>query len=345
MQPCPIPWPSRKEAFRPGAVTLAFTLLLCCVFVTPVPAAPNSADKPADLTLIMSISPFSSPFVVALEKGYFAESGLNVKVKEVIGGHRAAKALFQGEGDIATSSETIVMRNSFERNDFSVFCTFVTSTNHSKLVTRKDTGIRTVSDLTGKRIGTVTGASAHFFLDELLILNSIDADSVELVHINPESAATVLAEGSVDAVAVWEPWAHLSVQALGDKAVIVPHEKIYIETFNALTTKAFAQARPDLLKKVLRGLLRAVTFIREHPQAAQEMVARRFDKDLSIIQTIWKNFEFDISLDQWLITTLEAEARWAMRRNLVAQSPLPDYLDFLLVAPLKEVAKDKVNLF
>ena len=58
----------------------------------------------------------------------------------------------------------------------------------------------------------------------------------------------------------------------------------------------------------------------------------------------WDGFEFRLQLSQSLITTLEAEARWALRRRLVPAGEVPDYLDLVRTEPLKKLAPRAVNL-
>jgi sulfonate transport system substrate-binding protein len=236
------------------------------------------------------------------------------------------------------------MFNSFKRSDFLVFGTFVTSYNDIKIIARRESGIRQISDLVGRTVGTVTGASAQFFLDEALTLSGLDSTKVNVVHVHPEKTTSALNEGLVDAVVVWEPWVHLTMKELGNRVVLIPHNNFYLETFNALTTSSFAKDHPDVLDKVLHGLIQAVDFISKHPDEAQKIVAQYFKKDLSIIQATWKDFDFNVILEQWFLNTLESEARWAIERGLVA-GDTPNYLDFIHTHALRRVAKDKVNIF
>ena len=62
-----------------------------------------------------------------------------------------------------------------------------------------------MADLAGMTVGTVTGASAQFFLDETLFLAGVDGAEVDVIHVNPEDSSTTLASGKVDAVVIWEP--------------------------------------------------------------------------------------------------------------------------------------------
>ena len=87
-------------------------ILLVSVFIT------NNifAVEKAIVRVAMSLTPLSSPFIIAKEKGYFKELGLEVEIIKVKGGNLALKTVFDGHADIATSSEAVVMFNSSHQN-------------------------------------------------------------------------------------------------------------------------------------------------------------------------------------------------------------------------------------
>ena len=88
----------------------------------------SAAAAPAEpLRLSLSLTPLSLPFFVANSQGYFAAEGLQLKITEVTGGHRTMQQLEEGSADLATSSEAVVMFNSFQHDDFAIIASFVTS--------------------------------------------------------------------------------------------------------------------------------------------------------------------------------------------------------------------------
>lgn len=308
-------------------------------------AIPAGAEEKKRVTVAMSVTPLSAPIIIAKNKGYFAKNGLDVTTKDYIGGVRSITAVFEGKADIATASEAVVMFNSFKRSDFAIVCTFVASDNDVKIITRKDSGIRTVRDLAGRRVGTVTGASSQFFLDETLLLAGVDNSRVDVVHFNPEDSPSSLARRDVDASVIWEPLAYLTKRKLGDQAVEVPHDKTYRETFNAVILQNYAARNPDILERFVRALVQATEFIQAHPKQSQRIVAARINSDIEFIAAVWGDFEFGISLHQWLLTTLEKEARWAIGRRLVPARDIPNYLDFLHLEVLNRVRPEAVTVF
>ncbi|GAB6043409.1 ABC transporter substrate-binding protein [Endothiovibrio diazotrophicus] len=308
--------------------------------------AVGAEERPAPpVNVAVSVTPLSAPFLLADDYGDFAAEGLEVRLHEVIGGHRTARMLFDGEADIATSSEVVAMFNSFKRRDFRLFCTFVSSTNDVKLLTRSDSGIDAIEGLAGHRVGTVTGASAHFFLDEVAALSGVDPARLEVIHIAPEETGDALIRGRVDAVAMWEPWIHLARQRFGPAVRLLPHDRPYIETFNALVMEGYARDHPQVLEKVTRALIRAVQRLRAQPQPSIARVAARLKMNPAVVAAVWRDLDFDVTLNQSLLNTMESEARWAIDRKLVDGDTLPNYLDLLYLPALRRVAPEKVGIF
>lgn len=293
----------------------------------------------------MSLTPLSAPFIIAEDQKFFIQELVDVHITDFIGGHRTAKALFSGDFELATSSEVVVMFNSFARDDFSLLVSFVSSNNDIKMLSRRDIGIRDIADLVGHRVGIVSGSAAQFYFEEALLVAGVESDIVEMVHIEPEAMLKALSDRSVDAIVIWEPLAYQISESMKDDVLILPNDKVYTETFNALVMRDFAQKNPDILASVITALEKAIEFINKNPQRAQKIVAERLGEDVNLIEAIWSDFSFELSLHQWLLTTLEAQARWATQRRLVEQSEIPNYLMFLDASILDQVKPDSVTLF
>ena len=116
-----------------GPWRLVAAAVLALAACAPAVAAP--------LVLALSKTPLSLPFYVAERHGLFAAEGLELQIREVIGGHRALQQVLAGQADLATCSEAVVMFTSFQSRDFALLASFVTSTDDVKLVAGPGSGI------------------------------------------------------------------------------------------------------------------------------------------------------------------------------------------------------------
>ena len=315
---------------------LAQTLMvLLCALCSTALAVP--------LRLSLSLTPLSLPFFVADNQGYFAAEGVPIALNEVVGGHRTMQQLLEGSADLATSSEAVVMFNSFQRSDFAIIASFVTSEDDVKIITRADTGITTPRQLAGKTVATVTGAASHYYLDTLLLFNGVDPKKVQLRNLAPEAMADALKNKAVDAIAIWEPIPFKALQAVPG-ARMLPKSSTYRLTFNLIARKSLLGTRDAELAGVLRALERAQEYIYDNPLQAKAILRKRLQLDQAFIDWIWSRYSYRLSLDQSLLTTLEGEARWARQEGLVKVDRSPNYLNFVYADPLLKVRPSAVSI-
>jgi NitT/TauT family transport system substrate-binding protein len=298
------------------------------------------------IRIAMAVTPLSAPFMVAHERGYFAQHGLvQVTLTPYVGGHRALKAMLEGEADIATASDLPTMFHSFVRDDYAVLFTFVTSDYDVKVITRRDTGVHVAADFADKTIGATFGTSSHFFLNSFLVYHQVNPDRVHITHVSPEDMTLSLQNGTVDAVATWEPFAYKTVKALGQNAIVISHpEGIYKETFNALAQKQFISSHQEVIHRLTQAITVAIDFMRNNEAESQKIVRGFLADQTEFLAAIWKDFVFDIGLHQSLIVTLENEARWAINNGLVGGTQIPNYLRYLYLDGLKAVRPEAISI-
>lgn len=283
---------------------------------------------------------------VAENKGYFKDEGLDVEIKGFESGKASFVAMLEGKGiDISTVAPTPIMFQSFKRDDFSVLGTFTYSYEDVKVIGRKDRKIATADDLKGKKIGTPYGTTGQFFVEAFLTHNGLSASDVQVVDISPSSLPAAIQEGKVDAIVIWEPHAYKAQQILADNAVTLPSSNVYKETFNFMAMNSFAKRNPQALEKFLSAIQKATAFIKSDKTEAQSIVAQRLNLDTKVMEILWEQFVFELSLDQSLLKTLEDEARWAIQSKLVDTDTMPNYLGFIHTDALTHVSPQAVGLY
>ena len=328
LQPCP---PRRSARF-----VLKLAMLCGSATCLSVWAAP--------LAVAIARTPLSLPLYVAQAEGYFEAAGLDLKFTDCNGGHRCLQFVLEGAADVATAYDSPVMFRSFEREDYAVIGTFVTTSADIKLIARPSAGITTPSQLRGKKVGVVPGSSSQFFLDSYLLWHGIDPGSVDLVWLQPDEMAAAMRSGKVAALAAWELIAFDTITAMKGDASVLPDAGIYTLSFNLVAHKRLAGARDAELVKLLRAVARAETFIQSHPIEAQAILRKRLGVDQQFIDWVWPGLRFRLGLDQSLVKTLEGEARWAIREGHVSGKTVPDNLRYMHAPPLREVDSNAVGL-
>nr|WP_294887111.1 ABC transporter substrate-binding protein [uncultured Limnobacter sp.] len=303
------------------------------------------AAHAAPLRIGVSETLLSLPLYVAEAEGFFQKRGVNVEFVNCIGGNRCVKNMLEGQTELATATELPVVFNSFIRSDFAILTSFVSVANDLKVVARTDAKITEPGKLRDKTLGYVKGGASQYVLDLVLVYNGIDPDTVKLKAITPETALTALANKEVDALCIWEPFVSRIELELGTDVQLVPIPKLYTETFNLIAMQSAIKARPQELERIVQALKDSTQFIQTHPEKVKALAAKRLRVPVTLIDKIFDDYRFRLSLNRSLPRTMEGQGRWALREGHVPSNlPQPNYTSFLYPAFLRTVDPSAVSL-
>ena len=312
------------------------------VVLACLPWLANAVAAPLTLA-VADLPPFSSALIADAE-GYYAAEGLTLKVLHCVNGRRCLKHLTDGEAQFAIVGDTPLVMASFGRAAFSIIATVATTSRETAMVVRTDRGISVPADLKGKRIGVLRGTTANYFSDTFLLFHNISPSEVTTVSLAPGDPIGPLLRNEIDAAALYQPYRAKALQTMGTQAAELAAPKLFTITFNLVAAPAAAGGRDEEAVKLLRALQRANRLIAADPARARAIVAARLKIDPKLLQAIWGEYDFGLSLGQPLITTLEAQARWAVREGIMPASAMPDYLEFMRPGPLLTVDRRAVTL-
>ncbi|MBU0530484.1 MAG: NrtA/SsuA/CpmA family ABC transporter substrate-binding protein, partial [Nanoarchaeota archaeon] len=218
------------------------------------------------ITLSINLVPNSALIFIAEEKGYFEEQGLIMDYKGFPTGKLALDALIGGGSDIATTADVPIALAGLANQDISVIATIEFSADNIQVVARRNSDISTERDLIGKNIATTRGGGPLFFTHKFLERHGIGISDVNLVFLNPSDMVTVLVKGDIDAFIVFEPFPFLAREEIGsDNLKIFSPSDLYGETWNIVVMKDFEKENPEVIKKFIKSLLKAETFLQENP--------------------------------------------------------------------------------
>lgn len=314
-------------------------------FHEQVGGGPTPDDDHPPVRIALSREPLCALLALAVERGYLAEEGVAAKIVDHYpSGKRALAGLLEGEVDVAPCAETPIVFRSFERRDFRIVATVGTSDNEPRIVARRDRGIDQPADLRGKRVATQRASAVHYFLYLFLLRHGMSEADVELSFLAAEELPDALDRGTIDAFSMREPFVGRAQALMGEDAVVFAEPGLYVKTFNLVVREDLAASRPEMLRALLRALLRAETFARRHPADAIEALADWMGTDRAIVGQVWPELELRVSLGQGLLGVLEDQARWAMQRGFIEAEGAPNYLDFVDPEPLAAVKPGAVTL-
>ncbi len=281
---------------------------------------------------------------VADDRKLFLGNGLAPTFKEYLTSAARIEAMIKGEVDLTMSSEYVVVGQALQRAEIRVIASIV-KTDCWYMIGRQDRGIAAVSDLKGKRIGLTRQGSPEFYLGRFLERHGLNVQEMNLVPLTPAQWVEAITGGRVDAVVVQLPYVRSIKEGLAKEAVIWPVQGNQ-PTYGVISCRNdWIDRHPDLVKRVLKALDQAETYLVHHPKEAQAIVQKRLKSGATQIEEVWPDFQFSLSLDLSLVTAMTEEARWMIDNHLTGEKAIPDFQDYIYIDGLKAVRPEAVNLF
>lgn len=282
---------------------------------------------------------------IAEEKGFFQDEGLDVIVIDFDSGRNALETMLHSKTiNISTVAQTPIVFSSFSRNDFVVVANMVYSYDSVKILALRSSGIETPSDLEGKRIGVTLRSTGHYFLDLFLSQHGLSINDVDLKDVNAAELPIKIKQGQLDAITSWEPHIFNTQKDLGDDVILFESEVPFRKDFYFAVNDDYAQDNKEIIKKFLSAVITAEEFIENNQDESKTIIGNRLGIDRQIIDLIWENFEFSITLEQSILSNMEDEARWVLREGYFNQNEIPNYLEYIDYDVLDDIKPEVVGI-
>jgi putative hydroxymethylpyrimidine transport system substrate-binding protein len=175
-------------------------LILLTALIFALTCATTSAMAQEKVTVLLDwfVNPDHAPLFVALEKGYFADHGLDVEMIAPSNPNDPPRLVAAGKADIAVSYQHQHQMQIDQGLPLVRIATLV-ATPLNSLVVLADGPIKSLADLKGKTIGYSVGGFETVLLKVMLEKEGLTLSDVKLVNVN-FSLSPSLFTGQVDGV-------------------------------------------------------------------------------------------------------------------------------------------------
>ena len=245
-----------------------FIICLFLTFTSQTMAAEN-------LTLMLDwfVNPDHGPIIIAQEKGYFAERGLEVEVIAPANPTDPPKLVAAGKVDLAVSYQPQLHLLVHEGLPLIRVGTLV-ATPLNCLLVLQDGPIKSVADLAGKKIGFSVAGVEEALLTAILKNHGLKLDDIELVNVN-WSLSPALMSKQVDAViGAFRNFElnQMNIEGVPGRCFFVEEEGL--PAYDELIYVANPETMdPGKIARFLAATEKATQFIVNHPNESWEIFA------------------------------------------------------------------------
>jgi sulfonate transport system substrate-binding protein len=135
----------------------------------------------------------------------------------------------------------------------------------------KDSPIRTVGDLKGKKIAFNKGSDVHWLVVKALADAGLKYGDVQPAYLAPADARAAFQNGAIDAWAIWDPFFVAAQRQLGAR-VLTTAKGIVNRHQYFISTRSFSEKNAEIVKIVMQELGELGQWVRDnYAQAAKEL--------------------------------------------------------------------------
>jgi sulfonate transport system substrate-binding protein len=201
-----------------------------------------------------------------------APLGIEVKWTEFPAGPQLLEGLNVGSIDFGTVGEAPPIFAQAAGADLVYVANEPPAPASEAILVPKDSPIRTVADLKGKKVALNKGSNVHYFLVKALQKHGLAYKDVEVVFLPPADARAAFERGSVDAWVIWDPFLaaaekQIGARILADGVGTVSNHQFY------LASRGYAQRRPEVLEAVVEEIGKLGGWAKQNPKEVSAFLA------------------------------------------------------------------------
>jgi sulfonate transport system substrate-binding protein len=254
------------------------------------------AHKPETQTLRIGFQKYGTLTLLKakgdLEKR-LAPQGITVKWTEFPAGPQLLEGLNVGSIDFGTVGEAPPIFAQAAGADLVYVANQPPAPSAEAIVVPKDSDIKSVTDLKGKKIALNKGSNVHFLLVKVLEKAGLKYADVQVVFLPPADARAAFERGAVDAWVIWDPFLaaaerQLSARVIADGRGSVANHQFY------LAARPYADKHPEVVQAIIEELARLDAWADGRAKEVAQLLAPQIGLDLAITELAAGRFAYGI---------------------------------------------------
>lgn len=312
-------------------------LLSLCLLVLSAGCGGNDSkkDTPKEKTKVslgMLRLTSSAPLFIAMDKGFFAEEGIEIDPQWFDSAHPIAVSTASSKVDVGATGITaslynmaangqklgIVADKGREQKGYSSSALLVTTDNYNA-------GVKSLKDLKGKRIGiTQKGSTFHYMLGRMLETQGMSLNDVEIVPLSKLSAVMAALESKqIDGCILNEPNITKVQKAGYGKLVVQVGDVIPYQTSAIFYSPDFMKNK-DAAVRFMRAYNKACNYYYE--AAVEKKDAKKLEEVVNIVAKYVKAPAEDIKAGlpyidkdgKLLVSDIATQIKWYTDNKMIS---------------------------
>ncbi len=263
--------------------------------------------------------------MIAELQGLFKKAGADVKIFHFSSGKDARNAMISGRVDAGVIGATPFIIGA-AKGDMEAIALALYGAKTLAVVAGVKSGIKTLADLKGKKVGSQLGSATDFvFQNKIMPKAGLKKEDVQIVNVRFQNHVAALTAGSIDAFAGVEPFPSVAeVNGLGK--VLTDYSSYDLQPIILAANTKTIKENHDNLVAFTRGWLASVKLYQDHRDEATQIVLKffkdkGFDVNEKIIKLMLSKIDVNPDFGPQLKSYLENQSKVLLSQKKIAAVP------------------------
>ena len=314
-------------------VTIAFIFILpliagCGKNNTSVVSS-TKTEGSKDIVVHYGYQPGHAQIVVAKEKGWldeeFSKDNIKIELSKFASGPPMIEAFTGNRLEFGQVGDQPALQAQANAAKVKVIGLYGAASKTNQLLATSNSGIKSISDLKGKKVGVTIGSVGHQLLYILLDSVGLKPSDIQVLNLQPADIKSSLASNSIDAAVTWDP---IATQIINDgiAKLITDGEKYKLSVNVIIANSDFLKEHGDVAERLIKVLNKAQKWIEENQQEALEIVSKDSGFTVDVLKPSFDKTDRSIKFTDETIQSIKDTAKYLYDNKIIKKEVSVDDL-------------------
>ena len=289
-EPRPL-WQSLRDLALSLLVVAAIALITAFLTAT-------SAHAQAGGQLRIGYQKSASLFVLQKAQGSLEKKlqplGFGVKWVEFPAGPQLLEGLNVGAVDVGFVGEAPPIFAQAAGAKFVYFGHDPAAPRAEAILVTKDSPIRSVAELKGKKVALNKGSNVHYLLVKQLEKNGLSLSDIQPIYLAPADGRAAFESKNVDAWVIWDPFQAAAEKATGARVLADGTPGVVSNYQYYLGERGFVAKNPKVIEALFEDSVSQGIWLKKNLREAAEIIAPLQGLPVDVVELALRRYEFNV---------------------------------------------------
>ncbi|MET3475120.1 sulfonate ABC transporter substrate-binding protein [Variovorax atrisoli] len=162
------------------------------------------------------------------------------------------------------------------------------------ILVTKDSPIKSVADLKGRKVALNKGSNVHYLLVKQLEKNGLKLSDIQPVYLAPADGRAAFESRNVDAWVIWDPFQAAAEKATGARVLADGTPEVVNNYQYYLGERGFVKNNPKVIDALFADSVEQGIWLKKNLRQAAELIAPLQGLPVDVVELALRRYEFNV---------------------------------------------------